>query len=187
MTPSLEMSSLKLGELVVTGKGSKLVPLTSQGNVLKWTPGSLQILFQPKAYNDPSAARVSVCFKSTSEIESYIENLESWVLSEVSSNPQTYLGQACSETKVREMFTSALKTSEKGYKHLRAKMNIAGKGAVKCWDTNKMPREQPMDWTMCEVQPCLHIKGLWVMSKDFGILIEMHDAMVSESSQLCPF
>jgi hypothetical protein len=40
---------------------------------------------------------------------------------------------------------------------------------------------------MCEVQPCLIIKGLWVMSKDFGLLIEMADALVSESSQLCPF
>ena len=182
------MKSLNLGEVALIGKGAKVAPLTSNGGTLKWTPGPLQILFQPKAFSDPAATRVSVCFKSTPQIEEYIEELESWILKEVASNPQQYLGQALSESQVRERFTSALKTSEKGYKHLRAKMNIGtGKGAVKCWDENKRPRPPPDDWTLCEVQPCLLIKGLWVMSKDFGLLIEMPDALVSESSQLCPF
>ena len=185
--PALEMTSLKLGEVTLLGKGAKVTPLTSNGETLKWTPGPLQILFQPKAFNDPSATRVSVCFKSTPEIECYISELEAWILKEVASNPQMYLGQACSESQVRERFTSALKTSEKGYTHLRAKMNLFGKNQVKCWDEHKKPRPPPEDWTTCEVQPCLHIKGLWVMSKDFGLLIEMGDALVSESSQLCPF
>ena len=106
--------------------------LTSDGKILKWRPSVLQILFQPMAYNDPAASRVSVCFKSTSEIEEYIKELEAWILNEVLSNPQMYLGQACSEAQVRERFTSALKTSEKGHKRLRAKMNIAGESQVKC-------------------------------------------------------
>ena len=185
--PALEMTSLKLGEVALIGKGAKVAPLTSEGGALKWTPGPLQILFQPKAFNDPAATRVSVCFKSTPQIEEYIEELEAWILKEVASNPQQYLGQALSEAQVRERFTSAIKTSDKGYRHLRAKMNLAGKGQVKCWDENKRPRQPPDDWTLCEVQPCLQIKGLWVMSKDFGLLIEMADALVSESSQLCPF
>ena len=185
--PSLEISSLKLGELTLIGKGAKQVPLTSHGEALKWTPGPSQIMFQPKAFNDPSANRVSVCFRSTPEIEAYVQELEAWILNEVARNPQTYLGQNFSEAQVQTMFTSALKTSEKGYTHLRAKMNIAGKSGVRCWDADKKPRAAPEDWTLCEVQPCLHIKGLWVMNKDFGLLIEMADALVSESSQLCPF
>ena len=184
--PIAEMT-LKLGELTLTGKGAKMVPLTSGGDILKWTPGPLQILFQPKAYQDPTASRVSVCFKSTAEVEAYVQELESWILKEVTQNPAIYLGQAYSEDKILGMFTSAIKTSEKGYKHLRAKMNLAGKGQVKVWGEDKKPRQAPDDWTTCEVHPCLHVKGLWVMSKDFGVLIEMHDAMVSESSQLCPF
>ena len=185
--PHLETSGLKLGELQVTGKGAKHTPLTINGETLKWTPGPSQVLFHPKAYNDPSASRVSVCFRSTPDIEAFVTHLESWIIKEVSSNPLAYLGQNYSEAKVQEMFTSALKTSEKGYTHLRAKMNLAGKGQVKCWNSNKMPRPAPEDWTICEVQPCLHVKGLWLMSKDFGLIIEMADALVSESSQSCPF
>jgi hypothetical protein len=185
--PALETSALKLGEVALLGKGAKVAPLTSNGTALKWTPGSLQVLFQPKAFNDPNASRVSVCFSSNDEIEEYIKTLEAWILKEVASNPHQYLGQACSDSKVREMFTSALKTSDKGYTHLRCKMNIAGKNAVRCWDENKKPRPPPEDWTLCDVQPCLQIKGLWVMSKDFGLLIEMSDAQVGESSLMCPF
>ena len=66
-------------------------------------------------------------------------------------------------------------------------MNLSGKSQVKRWDQDKKPRPPPEDWTLCDVQPCLQIKGIWVMSKDFGLLIEMTDALVSESSQLCPF
>lgn len=186
MSP-LETKSLKLGELQVNGKGAKHIPLTSNGGVLKWTPGPSQILFHPKAFNDPSASRVSVCFRSSGAIEAYVTELEAWILNEVSSNPLAYLGQCYSEEKVREMFTSALKTSDKGYTHLRAKMNLVGKGQVKCWDEQRLPRSPPEDWTTCEVQPCLHVKGLWLMNKDFGLIIDMPDALVSESSQLCPF
>ena len=93
--PALETNALKLGEVTLLGKGAKVAPLTSHGDVLKWTPGPLQVLFQPKAFNDPSATRVSVCFKSTPDIEDYIVELEAWILKEVSSNPQMYLGLAC--------------------------------------------------------------------------------------------
>ena len=186
--PSLETRALKLGEVTLLGKGAKVAPLTSHGEALMWRPGSLQILFQPKAFNDPTATRVSVCFKSTPEIEDYIHELEQWILKEVASNPTMYLGQSCTAAQVQERFTSALKTSDKGYVHLRVKMNISGRSQVKCWDANtRLPRPPPDDWTLCEVTPFLQIKGLWVMSKDFGLLLEMSDALVSESSQLCPF
>ena len=66
-------------------------------------------------------------------------------------------------------------------------MNLAGKQAVKCWDERCKPRALPDDWTTCEVRPCLRIKGLWVMSKDFGLLIEMADAQVAETVTACPF
>jgi len=186
--PPLETTALKLGEVTLVGKGAKIAPLTSHGDALKWRPGPVQILFQPKAFNDPSATRVSVCFRSTAELEEYIHELESWILKEVASNPQMYLGTCCSAAQVQERFTSALKTTDKGYVHLRAKMNIAGRNQVKCWDANtRLPRAPPEDWTLCEVTPFFQIKGIWVMSKDFGLLIEMPDALVSESSQLCPF
>jgi hypothetical protein len=37
------------------------------------------------------------------------------------------------------------------------------------------------------VTPRFHIKGLWMMSRDWGLLIELTDALVTEYSAECPF
>ena len=58
---------------------------------------------------------------------------------------------------------------------------------MRCWDEHKKPCPPPDDWTLYDVQPCLQIKGLWMMNKDVGLLIEMSDAQVGESSLMCPF
>jgi hypothetical protein len=184
----LETSSLKLGELVVSGKGAKQVPLTSADIPLVWRPGPLRVQWQPKAFNDPEASRVAICFQATGEVEAYVQALESWVLDALSAAPRKYFGQDLAPLQIRERFVSAIKTSQKGYAHLRAKMNLAGRAQVRCWNAeDRKARKQPEDWTMCEVQPCLEIKGLWVMNRDFGLLIEMTDALISESSSICPF
>jgi hypothetical protein len=99
----IEMANLKLGEITLLGKGAKVTPLTSNGGILKWTPGPLQILFQPKAFNDPSATRVSVCFKSTSEIEDYIEQLESWILRSLEQTPDVLGASLLGSTSSREI------------------------------------------------------------------------------------
>ena len=125
MMPPIEFSKLKLGELQLQAKGAKHIPLFYNGEQqFKWHPGALQMLWQPKTFNDPTATRVSICFQTTPEVENYIRVLETWVLDQVKANPQMYLGHALTPDKVEAMFTSALKTSEKGYTHLRAKMNL---------------------------------------------------------------
>jgi len=40
---------------------------------------------------------------------------------------------------------------------------------------------------MCTVAPRFQAKGLWVANKDFGLILEMTDAMVTEGSAECPF
>lgn len=184
----LETSSLSLGELLISSKGSKQVPLASQNAPLVWRPGPLRVQWQPKAFNDPEASRVAICFQATDQVEAYITQLEDWVIRAVAAAPSKYLGQDLTENQIRERLTSAIKVSQKGYSHLRVKMNLAGRAAVRCWDaTTQAKRPAPEDWTMCEVQPCLEVKGLWVMNKDSGLLIEMTDALISESSTQYPF
>ena len=186
--PALEIKTLSLGELSVSGKGSKSIPLYSQDAPLVWRPGPLRVQWQPKAYNDPEANRVAVCFQATDAVEAYLHVLEDWVIKTLALAPKKFFGQDLSESQIRERYNPAIKVSQKGYSHLKAKMNIAGRTGVRCWDTEtRAQRKQPDDWTMCEVQPSLEIKGLWVMNKDFGLVIEMTDALISESSTLCPF
>jgi hypothetical protein len=67
-------------------------------------------------------------------------------------------------------------------------MNLTGRNGVRCWDAeSKVPRKMPDDWTICEVTPCFEIKGVWIMNKDFGLLLECADVLVSEYMAACPF
>ena len=184
----LETSGLTLGEPTVSGKGSKQIPLKDRDGLLTWRPEALRVLWQPKAFNDPEAGRVPICFQTTPEVEAYMQTLDDWVLKALAADPRKYLGQDMTPEQLQERYASAMKTSSKGYLHLKAKMNLAGRAAVKCWDAEtKKPRKAPEDWTVCEVKPCFEIRGLWQMGKDFGLLVELTDALISESAASCPF
>ena len=84
-------------------------------------------------------------------------------------------------------FNSLLKTSEKGYGSLRCKMEFTGRNGVRCWSPQLSRTELPEDWTAQPIKPRLHFKGLWMMPKEFGLLCEMTDAMITEVSTQCPF
>ena len=179
-----QTSSLTLGNIVASGK-AKTVPLTGD---CVWTPSDLtKVLWQPKGFNGEDTNRVAISFTSGPEAEQELLLLEQWILDVVGKEPKRFLGQELTPAQVKERFVSAVKVSEKGYKTIRAKMNFSGRQGVKCWDETKRPRELPEDWTMCTVAPRFQAKGLWVANKDFGLILEMTDAMVTEGSAECPF
>ena len=184
----LETSRLSIGDLVISSKGGKSVPIYDCEQPLLWKPGPIQVAWQPKAYNDPDATRVAICFHSTDAVEAYLRTLDAWVLKAVAAAPKKYFGVDLTPEQVKERYTPAIKITQKGYTHLRAKMNLSGKQGVRCWDAEtRARRPSPEDWTACEVQPYLAIKGIWIMNKDFGLLLECTDALVSESLAACPF
>jgi hypothetical protein len=37
------------------------------------------------------------------------------------------------------------------------------------------------------VEPVLEIRGLWFLGKEMGLLVELTDALISETSVVCPF
>ena len=184
----LEVTSLTLGDLTTTGKGTKQIPLRCKDGLLRFQPGSLRVLWQPAAYNEPSATRVPICFEATPEVEDYINTLDDWMVKKLATDSNRFFGQALTVEQVREKYTSCIKTSQKGYKHLKAKMNISGRASARFWNhESKKPTGPPEDWTRCEVEPVLEIRGLWFLGKEMGLLVELTDALISETSVVCPF
>jgi hypothetical protein len=145
------------------------------------------VLWQPKGFNDESASRVAISFQVTPEVEDDMRALDVWILEKVASDTKRFLGNDLSPAQVRERYVSALRTHEKGWKNLRCKMNLHGRSAARCWDADKKACGHPEDWTTACIRPRLLIKGLWIMNREFGLLIEMTDAQVSEEQTTCPF
>ena len=182
------MNSLSLGDLTTTGKGAKQIPLRCKDGLLKFQPGPLRVLWQPQAYNEPTATRVSICFEATREMEDYMHTLDEWVIKALSADFQRLFGTTVNVDQMREKYTSSLKTSQKVYKHMKAKVSIAGRGIARFWSpgANK-PGPPPEDWTNCVVEPIMEIRGVWFLGKEVGLLVELTDALVTENSVAYPF
>ena len=180
----LETSGLTLGEISASGKGARSVPINGPNT---WATGELRVLWPPRSFDGTDQNRVSISFQTTDALEDDIKKLEDWVIERVTAYSKKYLGQDMTQAQVRERFVSLLKVSDKGFRSLRAKMNFTGRNGVQCWTEDKQKRDLPEDWLSCSVSPIFRIKGLWLMSRDWGILCEMEHAQISESTEACPF
>ena len=86
-----------------------------------------------------------------------------------------------------EWFQSVLKPSKSGYSLLRTKINLEGKGAVRCWSKNKKTMEILVDWTLHQARPRLLIRNVWIMGKEAGITIDSTDVQLDHVEHICPF
>ena len=180
--------SLKLGPLTVTSKGSKQIQVYKDDGPLVWQPSEyLEVPFEPSNFADKDSSRVNICFVPTEEIKTCLELFESWCIKTLTKDAKELLGQELTESQIKEIFQTSLKTSEKGWTSFRCKMNIAGRNAVQCWTKDKVKRSRPESWRDCKITPKLHFKGLYVMGRDMGAVIEVTHAMVEELEQHCPF
>ena len=190
MTPStIDTASLAFCPLYTTAKGAKQLPaLYTNGEPIARQPDEyLEIPFEPSAYGDAEASRVTLCVTPSEQLVSNIALLDAWCISTLIANP-SLLGIALTPEQVRERYSSSLKTSDKGYKTLRAKMNKSGRYALQCYDSELEKRPHPETWRGCSVRPRLVFKGLWVMGKDFGTILECTHALIEEgTNDTCPF
>ena len=182
------IANLKLGPLTVSSKGSKQIQISKDDGPLVWQPCEyLEVPFEPSNFSDKESSRLNICFVPTEEIKSCLELFESWCIKTLTKEAKELLGQELTESQIKERFQSSLKTSEKGWTSFRCKMNIEGRNAVQCWTTDKAQRSLPESWRVCKIIPKLHFKGLYVMGRDLGAVIDVTHAMVEELEMQCPF
>ena len=117
-----------------------------------------------------------------------IAELDEWCIATISANP-SILGIALTPDQVKERYASSIKVSDKGYQTLRAKMNKSGRYSLKCYDAEKEPIAHPSAWQGISIRPRFVFKGLWIMGKEFGTILEATHAIVqsSEGCEECPF
>ena len=186
---SIDISNLSFAPLLTTTKGAKQVPASyKNGDPVAWHAEQfMEVPFEPSAFGDEAASRVTLCVTPSDALAAQITELDAWCIDTIISNPGL-LGVVLTHDQVRERYASSLKTSEKGYTTLRCKMNKSGRYALQCYDTEKEKRSQPDNWRGCSIRPRIVWKGLWVMGKDFGSILEVSHCIVQESGgAACPF
>ena len=186
----IDTSRLACQDIFTTSKGAKTIPLAyKDGSAVLWQPRQpLAVLWEPSAYNDETAQRVNISFVPTPEVTKELQGFDIWCMDTLVQESVRLFGTALDKEELQRRYQPALRTHEKtGTTSLRCKMNISGRNTVKCWDTFRAPRSLPESWTTCAVTPRIAVKGLWVMGKEVGPLLELQHAMLDEATAECPF
>ena len=189
---TLNTAELAFTQIATNAKGAKTLPaLCTNGSAVSWQfSDPMEVPFDTSAYNDPdgTANRVTLCVTPSAHVTATVGALDAWCIHTLSQNPTTLLGVQLTPEQVKERYVSCLKTSEKGYTTLRTKMNRAGRYALQAYTPTKEKRDHPESWRGCSIQPQITFKGLYVLGREFGPVLECSHAVVFESKgDECPF
>ena len=193
MSPSamIDTSSLAFSTILTNAKGAKQLPsLYKDGEPVIWQPTEyVEVPFEPSAFNDETANRVTLCVSPSAAMIETITALDEWCIETLSKHPTTLLGVQLTPDQVRDRYVSCLKTSDKGYTTFRMKMNRSGRYALQCYTPDKEKCAHPETWRGSQIQPRVLFKGLWLMGRDFGALMECTHTLVQEGgcNDECPF
>ena len=187
----VDISQLAFGVIGTTAKGGKQLPaLYKDGEPVAFSPEEFHsIPFEPSAYNDSEAQRVTFCVTPSVDLCDQIEALDEWCIETLCKNPVPLLGVQMTPDQIKDRYVSCLRTSEKGYKIVRSKINLSGKYALQCYTEEKEKRDFPEAWRGCHVQSRLVFRGIWVMGKEMGMLLDTTHVLMQEgrNEDECPF
>ena len=187
---TIDTSKLAFASLFTSSRGAKQLPaLFLDGEAVAWQPEEyMSIPFEPSAFNDAEASRVTLCVTPSDSLVATIAQLDKWCLDTLCATPLALMGVSLTPEQVRERYSSSLKTNDKGYTTVRAKMNRSGRYALQCYDSNLEKVPHPENFKSCPIRPRLVFKGIWIMGKDFGTILECTHAVVKEEgNDDCPF
>ena len=98
------VTKLTLGPLISITKGAKQIQVSHDGAHLVWTPSEfLDVPFEPSNFSDKEAARLSICFCPTKEIENFLNIFESWCVKALAKRSQEFLGSEHTSADQREI------------------------------------------------------------------------------------
>ena len=188
----INTSNLILKDPQISARGAKSCPiLNAQGGKVffnlgsKSEPGSTP--FGATSFNDEATSRRTIEFNLTHDQEEQFRQFDEWAISYLSEHSERIFKKKLTTDQVREGYRSPV-TKKGSYRgHLRCKINSSGAAMVRCWSTEDKRREMPADLRNHEMVPRINISHLWMMSREYGWVLQVNDLMVYEGEEVCPF
>ena len=181
--------TIHIADQLTTTRGTKPCLIVDQANKapIKIIPTETLVApFGINSYED-SALRKNFEILCTAFLEDYATELDKFILTYVHLHCERLLKKKVTYTQLQEMYKSPLHRKEGYAPLLKTKCNTAGNHAVRFWDANGEMTTEPSEWKTTAVLPKLQIKSLWVMSGNFGVVIETTDVQVFPEEINCPF
>jgi hypothetical protein len=185
---NVDISAIKLGQLQISSKGAKQVPLLlDDDKSIFMQLGPLSTLFEPSAFGDANATRVNLVLSTNTDVEERLQELDAHIVKLLLPETQKLFGAALSEAQLLDRMQPSIRTSDKGYKSCKMKMNLSGRNAVQIFGMDKSRRDAPESWVGSNVIARVQVKSVWLMNKEWGVLYEAPAVQVECPVADCPF
>ena len=185
------VSAWQIGQPAANKAGGRTASIIGgDGGPIQLTTNVLRCPFDASGYNDPDAARVTLCLEADDPLVAWCNDLDAEILKLCQRQSQVIFGRQVSESGLKANYYSPLKENDKyGNSLFKAKMNKVGRGAVRVWNRGGLSREMPENWQDLHVQAKVVLKSLWIQGRNWGLTFEVTDALVAtENAPVeCPF
>ena len=175
----------QLGEIVTSSKGVKSTSLTAYGQ-----PIYVQLTSQCDPLSTPfGPARSTTSRRLGSILTSAVQkscraSLHAWT----AGWPRTWQTTRTGCSRGRCLIIDLAYINNGDYPAtLRCKLNTVGQKACRFW-TDKFERlNMPEDLRLCGLIPRVHVKSLYIMGREVGLVIDCTDLLVITPEETCPF
>ena len=143
--------------------------------------------FGATTFNNEESAQKTIEFNLTDEEVTLFQNVIDWLTNYLTVNSERIFKKAMSKEQVSDSLRSPV-TRRTGYQpHLRCKIRPSN---IRVWDAYGKIRDGglPSDLRNYRLVPRVSIEKLWIMSREFGLVLQVCDIMVLEREEtMCPF
>ena len=153
--------------------GSRLEPCT--------TP------FGASSWNDENASRKTLDFHLTDEQAAEFDAFDEWAIGYLAEHSERVFKKKLTAEQVAQNYRSPVIRKDEYRPHLRCKINTAGQHACRAWSEAEERRELPEDLRPCLLVPRINVSHLWMMSREYGWVLQVGDMMVLDNAETCPF
>ena len=168
----------------VSQRGNKSAALTTNTRLpIKFIVKDTQTPFNVSAWN-PDDKRVTLDLEANAETREFAETLDEFVLKKL-ANSTAYFKKAHTYEELKQLYKPLIHEHDRTAATIRTKLERDG---VRCWDKDNNIMQEPDDWRQANLTAQITVKGLWFMSNQFGVTLEVKDVqIIPYATDGCPF
>jgi len=174
----------------VSAKGVKLATITANGERVFITPTQTPLRMPfggPGNFDKTPSVRQNLDFRATPELFEYFTALDTWMKDYLLCHSERIFKRQLSVEDINSGYHPIITQRGSYDPTFRTKVNLHEKG-VTFWDADGKIRATPDSWLGLTAIPRLHVSHVWIMSREFGVVLSCTDLQIFESQpRECPF
>ena len=180
-----DIKGLAVGGLAADARGNKRAGFSPFAFKLP----SLRCPFGASLWQEAEGDRKNICFSLDDQaVLEFFERLDQHILELAYEQSKEFFGTQLRMDVLQSLYTPLVRPNKsKDYAPVaRAKINLLGRKAVRCYDAAYKPIPIPEDLAT-DMIPAMLLTHLWFQSKSFGAILEVTHALIAEPQVACPF